>query len=157
MLNKQTLHMQNTQIRNIRIFIWAFFLPQALLRTLTFLSTADEPSLRERVIAITVNGISETRSCNVLVSIIPVNDNTPVVDLNGPLLSGINHSVVLPYNFFSSASVWISSRDATVSDFDQDSRIESLDIRLDRGASEDVIYLSSNIGCAGSAQVCQLR
>jgi hypothetical protein len=119
---------------------------------------ADEPARVQRSISLTVISPNDSQSCNVLVSVILVNDNPPVVDLNGPSLASINHSVMLNYTFINQASVWIAARDATVSDLDADGRIETLLVDLNPGFPNDGVFLSASVGCPiDNSSVCHLR
>ena len=132
---------------------------QELLRTLTFVNRAIEPSLTQRTVVVSISSSDDTQSCNIIVSINPVNDNAPVVDLSGPLDPSINHTVMLNYTFLMGpASEWISARDASVTDEDQNSRIESLTAELLPGRPGDRIYLSEGLGCSlDDTSVCLLR
>ena len=52
--------------------------------------------------------------------------------------------------------MWVASRDAIITDLDQDGRIISLDVALTPGRPGDRIYLSENTGCPRSgAPVCR--
>ena len=105
-----------------------------------------------------VNSPSGTQSCSILVSVVLVNDNRPVVDLNGPSQPSINHSAVLNYNFLNQASVWVAARDATVSDLDANSRVESLQVDLAPGFPNDGVFLSVSVGCPiDNSSTCHLR
>ena len=132
---------------------------QELLRTLTFVNQAVEPSLIQRSIMVSVSSSDNTQSCTIIVSISPVNDNAPVVNLSGTLDPSINHTVLLNYTFLSGpASEWISARDASVTDEDTDSRIESLTVELLPGQPGDRVFMSENLGCSlDDTSVCLLR
>ena len=123
------------------------------------MNQAVEPSLLQRTVTVSISSSDDTQSCPILVSISPVNDNAPVVDLNGPLDPSINHTVMLNYTFLSGpASEWISARDASVMDEDQDGRIESLTAELLPGQPGDGIFMSENLGCSlDDTSVCLLR
>ena len=129
------------------------------MRTLTFVNQAVEPSLLQRTVTVSISSSDDTQSCPILVSISPVNDNAPVVDLNGPLDPSINHTVMLNYTFLGGpASEWISARDASVMDEDQDGRIESLTAELLPGQPGDRIFMSEYLGCSlDDTSVCLLR
>ena len=135
------------------------FNPQELLRTLTFVNRASEPSTAQRTIMIFISSPNDTQSCSIVVTISLINDNAPVVDLSGPLIPSVNHSVLLNFSFLvGPASEWISTRDASVSDQDQNSRIESLVAELLPGQLGDRIYLSETVGCSDDgSSVCQLK
>lgn len=106
----------------------------------------------------TITSPSDSQSCNIVVSVLLVNDNRPVVDLNGPLQPSINHTVALNYNFINQASEWIASRDATISDLDLDGRIETLLVDLTPGFPNDVVFLSTSVGCPiDNSSTCHLR
>ena len=132
---------------------------QGLLRTLRFENRASEPSLAQRMITLMISSPNDTQSCNILVSISPVNDNVPIVDLSGPSIPTINHTVRLNYTFLMGpSSEWIASRTASVSDHDQNGRIESLIIELMPGQPADRIYLSDNLGCSlDDTGICILK
>ena len=131
---------------------------QDILRNLTFINRADEPAMVQRSINISVTSPTDSQSCNILVSIVLMNDNPPVIDLNGPLQPSINYTVALNYSFMSQASVWIASRDASISDLDTDGRIERLEVNLMPGFPNDGIYLSEMIGCPiDNSSTCHLR
>ena len=123
------------------------------------MNRATEPSLTQRRIVISVSSSDDIQSCSILVSINPVNDNVPVVDLNGPLEPSINHTVMLNYTFLEGpATEWISARDASVIDEDQNSRIASLTAELLQGRPLDGIFVSENLGCSlDDTSVCLLR
>ena len=132
---------------------------QELLRTLTFVNQAVEPSLIPRSIMVSISSSDDTQSCPILVSISPVNDNAPEVDLSGPLDPSINHTVLLNYTFLGGpASEWISARDASVIDQDIDGQIESLTVELLPGQPGDRIFMSEELGCSlDDTSVCLLR
>ena len=123
------------------------------------MNQAAEPSLIQRSITVSVSSSDNTQSCPIIVSISPVNDNAPVVDLSGPRDPSINHTVLLNYTFLSGpASEWISARDASVTDEDTDSRIESLTVELLPGQPGDRVFMSENLGCSlDDTSVCLLR
>ena len=122
---------------------------QALLRTLSYINRASEPSLADRTITVFVQSSNDTQSCTILVAVLPLNDNSPEVDLNGPRTPSINHRIDLNYTFINGpSSEWIASRDASVFDQDQNGRIESLTAELLPGRPADRIYLSEMLGCS---------
>ena len=129
------------------------------MRTLTFINRASEPSLAQRMITLVISSPNDTQSCNILVSIGPVNDNVPVVDLSGPSVPSINHTVELNYTFLTGpSSEWIASCTATVSDQDQNGRIESLTAELTPGQPADRIYLNDDLGCSlDDTRICLLK
>jgi len=92
------------------------------------------------------------------VSVLLVNDNPPVVDLNGAALSSINYSTSLNYNFTNQNSVPVAARDATISDPDRDGRIVGLEVNLTAGLPNDGIYLSESSACPiDNSSTCHLR
>lgn len=66
-----------------------------------------------------------------------MNDNAPVVDLNGPTQPSINYTTTLIYDFFSPAQVPVASSDGFVSDADLDGRLVSLMVQLEPGRPGD--------------------
>ena len=140
-------------------YIISLSIAQELLRTLTYVNRASEPSLSQRTITVFIRSPNDTQSCNVLVSIEPVNDNLPVVDLSGPSIPSINHTVEVNYTFVNGpSSEWISSRDATISDQDQNALIESLTAELVPRQPGDRIFLSDTLGCShGETSICLLK
>ena len=130
---------------------------QAALRTLTFINTADEPAAGQRVITITATGQNESQSCTVMVSVLPINDNPPVVDLNGPDVPSINYTRTLDYNFLNQNSVEIASSMATISDQDN-SLLRSIEAQLIPGYSNDGIFLGEEVGCpVDNTSTCHIR
>ena len=84
-----------------------------------------------------------------------VNDNAPVVDLNGPMQPSINYTTTLTYDFFSPAQVPIASSDAVVSDADLDGRLVSLAVQLEPGRPGDRLVFPA---CPSEGDAsCQLR
>ena len=71
-----------------------------------------------------------------------MNDNAPVVDLNGPSQPFTNHSVSLNYSFFEQLDVSIAASDATITDRDEDGRIVSLVVSLESGRPLDRLVLT---------------
>ena len=131
---------------------------QDVLRSLSFINRGSEPAMETRSISVRVSGLNDSQSCNILVSISLVNDNPPVVDLNGPLQPSINYSTALNYSFIRQNSVWIAARDATISDFDADGRTELVEINLIPGYPGDGIILSERVGCPiDNSSVCHIR
>lgn len=131
---------------------------QEVLRNLTFINRASEPATVQRLITITVTTPNNSQSCSILVSITLINDNVPVVDLSGPDQPSVNHTITLNYNFISQASEWIAARDASISDLDADSRIETLEVNLTVGFPNDGIYLSQSSGCPiDNSSTCHIR
>ena len=113
----------------------------------------SEPSLAQRTITVVASADDDTASCNILVSVNPINDNAPVVDLNGPSSPSINYTVELNYTFLMGpSSELVASGDATLFDGDQNGRIESVVADLIPGRPRDGIYLS---GCPlNDAEMC---
>lgn len=102
---------------------------------------------------------SDSRSCDILVSVALRNDNPPVVDLSGAQdPSSINRSFSLNYTFVSQSSQWIAARDGSISDLDADGRIEMLQADLTPGQANDGIFLSASSGCPiDNSSTCHLR
>lgn len=100
----------------------------------------------------------DSMSCQILVSLVLVNDNPPMVDLSGSLQPTINYTTSLNYNFMTQGTVPIASQEATITDLDQDARIESLQVNLVLGSQNDGIYLSETSGCPiDNSSTCHLR
>lgn len=130
---------------------------QDVLRTLTFVSRADEPATVQRSIVVSVDSAAP-QLCRIVVSVALINDNAPVVDLNGPSEPSTNHSLSLTYDFMNQATGFVSSRDATISDADADGRVESLRVDLSPGLSGDGIFLHEDVGCpVDNSSTCHLR
>ena len=113
----------------------------------------------QRSVFIMVNSPGPSASCSILVSLLLRNDNLPVVDLSGPLEnSTLNNTLTLNYDFRSQASEWIAARDASISDLDTDSRIETLTASLESGLPNDGIFLSESTGCSiDDSSTCHIR
>ena len=110
-----------------------------------FTNSAEEPSSETRQIVLTVYQPSTNTSCLVLVTIQLVNDNRPVLDLNGPNKSGINYTTTVSYYLYSNNLfgnvVRIAPYDITITDDDADSRIISIELTLSPGMEGDRIFM----------------
>ena len=126
---------------------------QELLQTLTYSTTAEEPSPTERVISVSVASRSEQRSCTVMLRVMLVNDNPPVVDLNGPEAS-VDNNVEVDFSFFETASVPIAEF-AEISDADSDGTVVSLTLQLMPGRPGDRLRLDDCLD--SSAPSCHLQ
>ena len=96
---------------------------------MTFINRENEPSAEQRNISVTVESLAASQSCGLLVSILLVNDNPPVVDLNGPSLTSVNHAASVVFDMPINSAA-IASPDATITDLDQDGRIETVVVNL---------------------------
>ncbi len=117
---------------------------QTLLRTLSYVSTTDEPSPITRVLTVTVSSDTDTQSCPITITLSLINDNTPVVDLSGSNSPSQNHSISLTYNFFRGSGQAIATRNATITDMDIDGRVASLRVALEGGRSGDRVIFHNN-------------
>lgn len=126
-----------------------------LLRTLTFVSSADEPPSVTRRIVIAVSDAENVQNCTIRVPIILINDNAPIVDLSGPTRASINHSVSLSYTYFEPVGVSIAASDVSITDADGDSRIISLNVTLEPNRPED--RLQFNLCQDSDGPTCHLR
>ena len=111
------------------------------------MNSADEPAPAIRSLIITVTSAGDSTQCSLMIAVQLVNDNPPVVDLSGPSVSTLNHSVYLEYSFFAPASEWIAARDAAITDRDQDGAVAGMNVELSGGRAGDRIYLSETVGC----------
>lgn len=123
-----------------------------------FTNSAEEPSSETRQISLTVYPPSASASCLVLVTIQLINDNRPVLDLNGPNKSGINYTTTVSYNHQSPAKVHIAASDSTITDDDVDSRIMSIELILSSVVEGDKILFDATI-CQSNSEAgsCYLR
>ena len=96
---------------------------------------------------ITVTSGSDSTQCSLIIAVQLINDNPPLMDLSGPSVPTVNHSVYLEYNFFAPASEWIAARDAAITDRDQDGAVASMSVELSGGRAGDRIYHSEIVGC----------
>ena len=113
---------------------------ESLLRMLTYKNTASEPTEGTRHVSISVSDGRRDVTCVVSIEIILVNDNVPEVDLNGPLVAGIDFSVDVLYSM-SGNSAKIAADAATVTD--ADGTIEQVDVVIYDGESTDVLVVDS--------------
>lgn len=126
-----------------------------MLRTLTFGSSADEPSSVTRRIVISVSDADNMQNCTIQVPIITINDNAPIVDLSGPVQASINHSVSLSYTYFEPVGISIAANDVSITDADEDGHVISLNVTLEPHRPEDRLQFSL---CPGSDEsTCYLR
>lgn len=127
-----------------------------------FVNLVDEPSTIDRTILITVHQTlpSTSVTCPVSVNINLINDNTPVLDLNGPDVINTNWTTVLVYTFPELSHVAIASDSVTFTDGDQGSMIQQFTITLVKaGVTGDQLVLSPNINCINpsNADHCYIR
>jgi len=129
-----------------------------VLQTLAFQNSADEPTTGQRVITITAVGEDEVpQVCSILVSVFPVNDNPPVVDLSGEEAASVNYTRTLGYNFTFQGSVAVAANTASITDRDG-SLLRSLDVVLVPGYPNDGIFLAEEVGCPlDNTSMCYLR
>ena len=105
----------------------------------------------------TVGSLTASRSCGLLVTVRLVNDNPPVVDLNGPALPSINHAATLIFHVPVNTTT-IASPDVAIMDLDEDGRIEELVVNLTVGRenADDTICLRNFCGDQSSEDAwCQ--
>lgn len=133
------------------------FCPQALLRTLTYHTSADEPPSSPRTLTITTTSLTDQASCSVMITISLVNDHPSVIDLNGPSSPSINHSVSLSYSFFHPTRASVVAEDVTISDPDEDGVVSSLLVELRPGRPQDRLVLSDTLCPDNQESVCHLR
>lgn len=132
-------------------------LPQEVLRTLSFINTADEPSGQTRRINLSVQQVDgASASCSVTVEVVLVNDNTPVVDLSGPQDPSLDYSTTVTYAL-PPVRVTIASSMARLSDVDRDGSITTVEVSLTPGQQGDRILFQSVCPVTIMATTCSLR
>ena len=133
---------------------------QELLRSLSFINVAEEFSSLTRTVDVTVFQPMENMTCQIEIGISLINDNVPMVDLNGPEQVLQNYSTALTYNYLSPNSINVASSDAQIVDLDTESIISSLMFELIAGRRGDQILFDTNL-CPShvptESETCYLR
>jgi hypothetical protein len=131
---------------------------QQALSLVTYINQSPEPSLGIRMILFQVyDGLHYSNDLRGNLSIQLVNNNRPVVDLNGPTNNGFNYSTSLIYDYQTSARTKIASSDTTITDSDANSSIMTITVDLvshQDGDSIDIQYC--DFGSAPSG-LCYIR
>ena len=118
---------------------------QELLRSLSFSNVAEEFSSLTRTVDVTVFQPMENMTCQIMIGISLINDNVPVVDLNGPEQASLNYFTSVTYNYMSPNSINLVSSDAQIIDLDTESVISSLMFELIAGQDGDKIMFDTNL------------
>lgn len=105
---------------------------QALLAAVQYNNVAPEPTSGTRTVSFTVNDGQTNVTCVKSLEVVVVNDNPPVVDLNGPSLPGIGYSTRVTYSF-SVQPIAVTASGATVTDLDG----EITELRLEVASPQD--------------------
>lgn len=134
-----------------------FLSPQSLLRTLTYQSTAAEPSAGLRSLTITTTSASETQDCTVTIAVLLVNDHLPEIDLSGPASPGVDHFTSLNYSIFTQNRVSIAAGDASISDEDLGAIVVGMEVALVSGHDQDRLVLSDEVCLENNQTICHLR
>lgn len=116
-----------------------------LLRSLSFDNTADELSSFTRTVDVTIFQPMENSTCQISIDVSLINDNVPVVDLNGPEQLFQNYSTTVAYSYLSPNSVNIASSDAQIIDLDMESTVVSLMVELIAGQDGDRLLFNTNL------------
>ena len=155
------LYCSEVTIIVLQSVVYAFcFKTQELLRSLSFTNIAEELSSLTRTVDVTVFQPMENATCQISIDISLVNDNVPLVDLNGPDQAFQNYSTTVTYNYLSPNSVNIASSDAEIIDLDTESTISSLMFELVAGQDGDQVLFDTNL-CTlpvpSVSETCYLR
>lgn len=110
-----------------------------------------------RSLTITVSSVSETKACSVAVTISPLNDHHPVVDLNGPTTPSINYTSSVNYSIFTVNRAALVSSDVIISDNDISDVVRSVEMELVMGREGDRLVLSEEVCMHSLEAICHLR
>ena len=100
---------------------------------------ATEPLAGNRTITISVSDNNYTSTISVTVRVELINDNIPVIDLNGPLVDGLNHSAIVVFSIMPSRQA-IATPFVNISDNDNDAYINKLEIRLNEESDDSLVF-----------------
>ena len=124
---------------------------------MSYISTADEPASSTRLVRVTVYQVSYNSSCSIPVDIVLVNDNMPVVDLNGLDVPGVDVNVSTSFNHNFLTRVRVASS-AELADQDKDGRIQVINISLVPGMTGDRLVFDEDVCInATNEDTCYLR
>lgn len=124
---------------------------------MTYLNTAEEPSLSLQSVTVSVTSPSETRTCNVSIITTPLNDHRPEIDLDGAASPSLNYTTSLTFSIFSAQSVAVASDDVIISDGDVDGVVESVRVELVEGREGDRLVLDETLCPDTTETICHLR
>ena len=100
---------------------------QQILRTLTYVDTAEEPTIGQRIIELQISDGNFTSEVSLILVNIGIVNDLPVIDLNGPAVPDLNYMV--NYVEGEGANFIVDTSSLTVSDNDHDTLV-SVDIIL---------------------------
>ena len=115
------------------------------MQSLSFSNIAEELSSLTRTVDVTVFQPMENVTCQISIDISLINDNIPVVDLNGPEQASQNYSTAVTYNYMYPNSINLASSDALIIDLDSENVLSSLIVELITGQDGDTILLDTNL------------
>ncbi len=95
------------------------------------------------------------QSCQVIIFLALINDNTPVVDLSGPQVPSTNYSVSLTFSYSEGVGVAIAAENAAIFDADNDGQVASLSVSLEGGRSGDSLLLISSMCPDNGESLCR--
>lgn len=115
---------------------------QAILNDLVYsYPQATEPLAGNRTITISTSDNTTISTISITLQIELINDHNPIVDLNGPLMDGLNYSTSVVFNYVMPNREAIATQFVNISDNDNDAYINTLEIRLNE-ESEDSLVLN---------------
>ena len=130
------------------------------MRSLSFSNIAEEFSSLTRTVDVNVSQPMENVTCKITIGISLINDNIPVVDLNGPEQVSQNYSTSVTYNYRSPNSTNLASSDAQIIDLDNENVISFLMIELIAGQDGDTVLFDPNlcpVHVLTESETCYLR
>ena len=101
---------------------------------------AVEPLAGTRTITISASDDMSTSAVTITLQVQLVNNHNPIVDLNGPIMDGLNYSTILNFNYAMPNRVAIAAPNVHITDADGDAFINKLEIRLNE-ESEDLLVM----------------
>ena len=119
---------------------------------------AMEPLAGNRTITILTSDNTSMSSISITLRVELINNNIPIVDLNGPTMDGLNYLTSVNYSHVTPNRVAIAAPFVNISDGDSDAFINKLEIRLNEESEDSLVLNLSNCNLPqGLAQIsCQI-
>ena len=142
----RTMSVSAYQVRNYRVcrimYIFMLLFLQAILNDLVYsYPQATEPLAGNRTITISASDNTYISTVSITLQVELINDHNPIVDLNGPLMDGVNYSTSVVFNYVVPNREAIATQFVNIIDNDNDAYISKLEIRLNE-ESEDSLVLN---------------
>lgn len=158
----RTMSVGTYQVRNYCIYennVYLYSLLQDILNNFVYsYPQAAEPLAGNRTITISASDGSSASTVSIILRVELINNNIPIVDLNGPDMDGLNYATSVNFNHVVPNRVAIATPFVSISDGDTDAFINKLEIRLNEESEDSLVLNLSNCNLPqGLAQIsCQI-